>query len=191
MEFAKASPSRWQNVLAEMKFKYFDWVHQHCDFILCLEYLHITGESCLDLGLNLSCEILRFLKWKKRESRAWLKGSGSVVRGPCGSPVSCSASAQVGVTESCLGDRTSLLETGVFYPPECIIILHLSPRAAWSPSPLPCMVFVLGFLKRPSFQCKELAEWPSAERGGDWSSIQLVAGHECRSPGLSFGSGLV
>ena len=38
---------------------------------------------------------------------------------------------------------------------------------------------------------KELAEWPSTESGGEWSSIQPADGHECCSPGLSFGSGLV
>lgn len=49
-----------------MKFKYFHRPHQHCDFILSSEYLHITGESYLDLGLKLLCEILRFLKMERK-----------------------------------------------------------------------------------------------------------------------------
>jgi len=38
---------------------------------------------------------------------------------------------------------------------------------------------------------KKLAEWPSPESGSEWSSIQLAAGHEWCSPGLSIGSSLV
>jgi len=42
-----------------------------------------------------------------------------------------------------------------------------------------------------SFLSKELTEWLSAESDGECSLIQLAAGHEWCSPGLSFGSGLV
>lgn len=64
-------------------------------------------------------------------------------------PVSCSASAQVGVPESCLDGRASLFVTGVFYPTEYIRILHLSLRAAaLSPLTLPCLFFLRGFLKK-------------------------------------------
>lgn len=50
-----------------MKFKYLLQCHQHCDFILCSECLHITGESCLYLGLMLLCKILGFLKVKREK----------------------------------------------------------------------------------------------------------------------------
>jgi len=46
-------------------------------------------------------------------------------------------------------------------------------------------------LAKPCPKDKELAERPSTESGGGWSSIQLAAGHEWCSPGLGFGSGLV
>lgn len=66
--------------------------------------------------------------------------------------VSCAASAQVGVTESCLNDGTSLFVTGTFYPTEYIRILHLSLRAtALLPLTSTCLVFLHGFLKRPVF----------------------------------------
>jgi len=38
---------------------------------------------------------------------------------------------------------------------------------------------------------EELAEWLITGSCGEWSSIQLTAGHEWCPPGLSFGSGLV
>lgn len=99
-------------------------------------------------------------KSKVKANGQWLKVNGNFIRDPCGSPVSCNATAQVGVTESCLDDRTSPFVTGIFYPTEYIRILHLSLHAALSPLPLPCMVFLRGFLKRhvvPHFVTSALA----------------------------------
>lgn len=100
VEFAKANPRWWHKILAEVKFRYFHWLHQRCDFTLCSEYLHITGESYLARGLNLLCKIVRFLKMgkKKRWSRAWLKKNWIVIRCFYECPASCSARAQVAVT---------------------------------------------------------------------------------------------
>lgn len=78
----------------------------------------------------------------------------------CRSPASSNASAQVGVTESCLGDHTSLFMTGIFHPTEYIRILHLRAYAVVAPLPLPYMVFLCGFSKRPSFLTLLFQHWP-------------------------------